>query len=163
KRLTSQKPILPIRRRRAGNSRRRRGRQNSQSATANRLPNTTSKVRNPPSTEDCYGQIISGDEPTDAETRVSPALVIARNSATAGRTVGFGPLLLFGRLAQNPKTPCGGGGLGGTPSQVWLFGHRGAAKGAIPMDALLDPKFILGSIGLQPLSSPPNALAMNPF
>src|SRR5262249_52406537 len=44
-RLSSQKPILPSRRRSAGNSRRRRGRQNSQSATATRLATITMRAK----------------------------------------------------------------------------------------------------------------------
>src|SRR5262249_50638367 len=48
-RLTAQKPIFANRRLNAGNSRCRRGRQNSQAATTSKLPKTTIKVIRSPS------------------------------------------------------------------------------------------------------------------
>ena len=88
-------PILPSRRRSAGNSRLRRGRQNSHSATASKLPTSTRRVngtssrflvphhaelRLAPASAPTFhsgGQVLVENPGSPADRSVSPSVAIA--------------------------------------------------------------------------------------
>ena len=137
-RLRSQMPRLPNRRRSAGNSRRRRGRQNSQKAQAKRLPRITMRARRT-SSRSYYAIVLSsasGPELTSEDrhlwmpkeavrrgiSRRWSRLRNMRRRRNEGRSVTVPP----GRLAHSAKeevTPVGGGdpsgpAVGATPIAI---------------------------------------------